>query len=117
MSSEIECLHCRKVFPLPENALGRSIRCPACEGVIAVVPVVEAVPAVPAIPLGPSFPEFKEAPKPEYLPPEVRGRRLAPPWPRLRQALHDLHAPVILAAGLYCFYLLVDLLWVEVSPA
>ncbi len=64
MSVYIPCEHCQKRLKIPENVVGRSIKCPACNGVFKsdpakVLPFEEAAPVVAII-----EDEAEEQPKP-----------------------------------------------------
>jgi hypothetical protein len=104
MTYQIECGHCREMISLPEDAMGRSVPCPACGGMLAVVSPVPTIPAVPA-PAELDFPSLKrDTQLLADAKPDVRARYLNPPWPTVRRglflSLYALHVAMILYVAL-----------------
>lgn len=116
MTYQIECGHCRDVITLPEDAIGRSVPCPACGGMLAVVSPIPTIPAVPA-PAELDFPALK---RDTHLladaKPDVRARYLNPPWPTVRRGLfmsvYALHVAMIL----YVPFLVGELVLARLDP-
>lgn len=113
MTYQIECGHCRDVITLPEDAMGRSVPCPACGGMLAVVSPVPTIPAVPA-PVELDFPSLKrDTQLLADAKPDVRARYLNPPWPTVRRGLllsmYALHVALILYVLFLVWQLLLPL--------
>jgi hypothetical protein len=116
MTYQIECGHCREVIALPDEAIGRSVPCPACGGMLAVVSPVPTIPAVPAPPEL-DFPALKrDTQLLADAKPEVRARYLNPPWPTVRRGLFVSLYALHIAMILYVPFLIGELVLVRLDP-
>ena len=114
MTYQIECGHCREMITVPEDAIGRSVPCPACGGMLAVV---SPVPTIPVEPEPFDFPALAREQQPlADVKPDARAAHLNPPWPTVRRGLFLSMYAIHVAVVLFVLLLFAELVLARLAP-
>jgi hypothetical protein len=112
MAIEFLCPHCSVTINVPDNAAGRTGKCPSCQQRLKV-PTPAASPAMPSVPAAPSDPTLASAFS--FTNPEAEAAEL--PQAMLRRQRRGLHPAAILVPIVCIVAVAAAIGWFALRPA